>query len=182
MFKNKKIVYIDLNGYANEHSAHTLTQLILLDLRASLDAVGGDFSQKTKQPFIFFSNDCLNLLDHFWARLYGYTNPSEFQMIQTNQTPLELILDKKHTAHEYSELILGNTENRIYFKMEQPEHNFVVSDAFGYLVQATINTSTKQVREHAKTPVLPLAKLESLCVDEALHFKEMALQSTFLLK
>lgn len=182
VLKNKKIVYIDLNGIADKHSAHILAQLILLDLRACVDAVGGDFSQKSKQPFIFFSNNCLNLVDHFWARLYGYSNPSEFQIILNNQTPLEAILDKKHTAHEYSELILGNTENRIYFKMAQPEHNLVVSDAFGYLVQATINTSTKEVRQHAKTPVLPLSRLESLSIGEALYFKEMALQSTLQLK
>jgi hypothetical protein len=178
VLKNKKIVYIDLNGFANKHSAETLAQLILLDLRACLDVVGGDFAKKAELPFIFFSNDCLSLVDHFWARLYGYTNPSQFQMIHANQTPLEAILNKKHKAHEYGELILGNTENRIYFKLGMPEHNGFVSDAFGYLVQATINTFTKEVREHSKTPILPVLKLESLSVGEALHFKEMALQST----
>lgn len=182
VLKNNKIVYIDLCGFASKHSAQTLVQLILLDLRACLDAVGGDFAQKSDQPFIFFSNDCLNFVDHFWARLYGYANPSQFQMVHNNQTPLEAILDEKHTAHEFSELILGNTENRIYFKLSLPEHDEAVSNAFGHLVQATINTHTKEVREHSKTPILPTDKLRSLSVCEALHFKEMALQSTLRLK
>lgn len=90
VIKNKKNVYINLNGYADKVDAQILSQLITLDLRASLEAVGGDLAQKNDQPFILFSNDCLSLVDHSWARLYGYTNPSQFQMIHTNQEPLEL--------------------------------------------------------------------------------------------
>lgn len=178
VIKNKKIVYINLNAFSDKVSAKTLSQLITLDLRACLEAVGGDFKLKADQPFIFFSNDCLNLMDHFWARLYAYANPSTFQMIHTNQEPLESILNEEHNAFQYKELIIGNTEHRIYFKMatDSPS-NEIISDSYGFLVQATINTSTKEVKEHSKTRILPLEMLESLNVAEALHFKTNALQA-----
>ncbi len=178
VIKNKKIVYINLNAFNDKLSAKTLSQLITLDLRACLEAVIDDFKQKPEQPFVFFSNDCLNFMDHFWARLYAYANPSVFQMIHTNQQPLESILGEKHNVYKYKELMIDNTEHRIYFKMgvDSP-YNKMISDAYGFLVQAIINTSTKEVKERSKTRILPLEMLESLNVAEALYFRTNALQA-----
>lgn len=127
--RQNKIVYVKL-PISNEHvDAVALAKLIVGDCRSAISRLQRlPLEELPSPPFLFFANDCSSYIDTSWSRMFEQGRSSRFIMIPTFQTINSLQPDGDETL---SEIVMGNTYYKFFFKQVSMESAIQVAEQFG---------------------------------------------------
>lgn len=124
-----KIIYIKLPTSNDNHDAVTLAKLIVGECRsviARLQRLPVD--KLPNPPFMFFPNECSSYIDFTWCRMFEQGRSSRFMMMPTFQTPQSLQSNGDETL---SDIVIGNTYYKFFFKQLTTEAAVQVADIIG---------------------------------------------------
>lgn len=124
-----KIIYVKLPTSNDNHDAVTLAKLIVGECRSAIAKLQRlPVEALPNPPFMFWPNECSSYIDFSWCRMFEQGRLSRFIMIPTFQT----IKSLEHDGDTgLSDIVLGNTYYKFYFKQLNTEAAIQVANEIG---------------------------------------------------
>jgi hypothetical protein len=135
ILKNK-IVYVKLPMLSHPEQAVAIAKLIVADFRSAIGRCQRLPVEKLPNPpFMFNPNDCSSFIDTSWSRMFEQARTSRIFITTTFQSLQSL---QPSGDEAISEIIMGNTQFKFFFKQLSLESATQAAEAVGKYIEFTV--------------------------------------------
>lgn len=137
-----KIIYCALPTMAKNIAAENFGKMIVGDLRTTVAWIQAlPDEKKPKRPFMCFFDEAGSYVTDSWARLFEQARSARIFLLPAVQT----LANFKAISDQLSEMVVGNTWTKIFFKIGTQETALEAAELIGYktgIVRSLSGTST----------------------------------------
>lgn len=147
-----KIIYVMLPTMGKDIAATNFGKMVIGDLRTAVSWLQSlPDERKPKQPFMCFFDEAGSYVNEAWARIFEQARSARIFLLPAVQT----LANFKAISDELSEMIVGNTWTKIFFKLGTQETANEAAELIGYRM-GIIRSLSGSTTSSASSPLVGL--------------------------
>lgn len=160
-----KIVFVKFSIINDDENAVSLVKSIISDCRSAIARLQRLPVEKLPSPpFLFIPNNCSSYIDESWSRMFEQGRSSRFAILPSFQTLKSL---QPNSDELLSEIVLGNTYYKFFFKQASKEEAENTSNIIGMI--CGLNGNETYITEPEKIGSIPVGECLLLVGNDDLY-------------